>query len=154
MEHRTETDSLGSKQVPADAYYGIHTQRAIENFPLSSRRVPFELVQAIAMVKKAAALAHQDLKDLDPVKAAAIVSACDELIEGKWREEFPLDAFQGGAGTSTNMNVNEVVANRASGILGGEKGQVSLVHPLDHVNLHQSTNDVYPTALKVAAILW
>ena len=148
MEYRTENDRLGDKSVPRSVYWGIHTQRALENFPLSLRRVPFELIQAITMVKKAAAIANRDLGYLSLDKAAALLAACDEVIDGKWRDHFSLDAFQGGAGTSTNMNVNEVLARRASEIMG----KISGVCALDDVNLHQSTNDVYPTAVKVAAI--
>ncbi|MBF0485403.1 MAG: aspartate ammonia-lyase [Candidatus Omnitrophica bacterium] len=152
MDFRTELDMLGEKQVPANAYWGIHTQRAIENFSLSSRRVPLALIRAVAQVKKAAALANEELGFLPKDKACAIVAACDDVMDGSLSDAFPLDALQGGAGTSTNMNVNEVVANRAIEILGGKKGEYSLVHPLEHVNLHQSTNDVYPTALKIALI--
>jgi aspartate ammonia-lyase len=147
-----ETDSLGQKQVPSGAYWGIHTQRALENFSLSSRRVPKALIQAIAIVKKAAAQANADLGYLQPNVANAIATACDEIIAGKFADEFPLDALQGGAGTSTNMNVNEVIANRALELLGRAKGEYALVHPIEQVNQHQSTNDVYPSALRVAAI--
>lgn len=151
MSTRIEKDSLGEKQVPADAYYGIHTQRALENFSFGSGRVPRAIIHALALVKKAAAKANQELGDLAPDKADAILKATDEIMAGNRDDQFCLDALQGGAGTSTNMNVNEVIANRATELLGGKKGDY-LVHPLDHVNCHQSTNDVYPTALKVAAI--
>jgi aspartate ammonia-lyase len=153
MEYRTEKDGLGEKQVPAGAYWGIHTQRAIENFPLSGIGVPQELIRALVLVKKAACWANRELGYLPEAKAQAILAACDEVLAGKLAGEWPLDALQGGAGTSTHMNVNEVIANRAGELLGGIKGRYELVHPLEDVNLHQSTNDVYPTAVKVAAIL-
>lgn len=152
MGFRTEHDALGSKPVPADAYWGIHTQRAVDNFPLSGRRVPFGLVRAIAMIKRAAAEANTELGYLKPELSRAIIAACDDIIAGKFQDQFPLDALQGGAGTSTNMNVNEVVANRAAELLGGGKGVYDLVDPIGHVNMHQSTNDVYASALRVAAI--
>ena len=153
MEYRTEKDALGEKKVPADKYWGIHTQRAIENFPLSGLRVFPGWIQALVLVKKAACLANRELGYLPESKAKAIAAVCDEVLEGKWSDSWPLDALQGGAGTSMNMNVNEVLANRAIELLGGVKGQCGLVHPIDDVNMHQSTNDVYPTAVKVAAIL-
>jgi aspartate ammonia-lyase len=153
MKNRIEKDPLGSKEVDENAYWGIHTQRAIENFPLSGLRVPYGLIRALVMVKKAACLTNRELGYLPEEKAKAILIACDEILEGKLADHWPLDALQGGAGTSTNMNVNEVIANRAVEILGGKKGQCEIVHPIEDVNLHQSTNDVYPTALKVAAIL-
>ncbi|MBF0594665.1 MAG: aspartate ammonia-lyase [Candidatus Omnitrophica bacterium] len=152
MEYRTEKDGLGEKKVPVDVYWGIHTQRALENFPLGGAKVRFTLIYALAMVKKAAAMTNRELGDLSEDKACAIIAACDEIREGKFNTQFPVDALQGGAGTSTNMNVNEVIANRANEILGGKKGDHAPVHPLDHVNRHQSTNDVYPTALKCASI--
>ncbi|MGB9885599.1 MAG: aspartate ammonia-lyase [Moorellales bacterium] len=149
---RLEKDLLGTLPVPEDAYYGIHTQRAKENFAVSGWPVHPELIWALALVKKAAALANMELGLLEERVGRAIVQAAEELAEGRWRDQIVVDAFQGGAGTSTNMNVNEVLANRAVELLGGKKGDYSLVHPLDHVNLGQSTNDVYPTALRVAAI--
>ncbi|MGB9920878.1 MAG: aspartate ammonia-lyase [Moorellales bacterium] len=149
---RLEKDLLGTLPVPEDAYYGIHTQRAKENFAVSGWPVHPELIWAMALVKKAAALANMELGLLEERVGRAIVQAAEELAEGRWRDQVVVDAFQGGAGTSTNMNVNEVLANRAVELLGGKKGDYSLVHPLDHVNLGQSTNDVYPTALRVAAI--
>ncbi len=153
MKFRVEKDMLGEKKIPAEAYWGINTARALSNFPLSGVRVNQNLIRAMALVKKAAALANLELKYLDEKKAKAVISAAEEVAEGKFPEEFPLDAYQGGAGTSTNMNVNEVIANRASELLGGNKGMSSLVHPLEDVNKHQSTNDVYPTSLKIALIL-
>lgn len=152
MNYRQEKDSLGQKQIDQNLYWGLHTQRAKENFSITNYSVNFSLIKAIAMVKKACCLANFELGYLPQEKSAAIVSACDEIIEGKLRQCFPLDALQGGAGTSTNMNVNEVVANRVNEILGGKKGDYSLVHPIEDVNLHQSTNDVYPTAVKIACI--
>lgn len=149
---RIEEDLIGKKEVPIDAYYGIHTIRAIENFNISSKKVNINLIKAITLVKKAAATTNYRLKDLDENKKEAIVNACDEILDGKFDKEFLVDAFQGGAGTSTNMNVNEVIANRAIEILGGEKGDYNIIHPLNHVNMSQSTNDVYPTALRIASI--
>ena len=157
MRNRTEKDLLGEKsQIPENAYWGIHTQRASENFRVSGISVNSGLIKALAMVKKAAALANRELKYIDAKKADAIISACDWVIQGiddrSLTGEFPVDALQGGAGTSTNMNVNEVIANRAIELLGGRKGDYSLIHPIEDVNLHQSTNDAYPTALKIACI--
>lgn len=149
---RTERDFLGEKQVSAVAYYGIHTVRALENFTVSRQKVHPELIRAIAVVKQAAAEMNLSLKLLDPALGSAIFQAAAEVAEGRFADQFPLDALQGGAGTSTHMNVNEVIANRAIELLGGAKGDYGLVHPLDHVNLSQSTNDVYPTALRIAAI--
>lgn len=153
MNDRIETDHLGEKKVPENAFWGIHTQRALENFRLSRLCVSPNLIQALVMVKKAACLANRELGYLSTEKASAIRTACDEILEGRFPAAWPLDAFQGGAGTSTNMNVNEVIANRSIEILGGKKGQYGVVHPIEDVNMHQSTNDVYPTALKVAGIL-
>ncbi|MCG8501774.1 MAG: aspartate ammonia-lyase [Firmicutes bacterium] len=150
--YRVEKDLLGEKQVPAEAYYGIHTARAIENFAVSAKPVNPYMIQAMAVVKKAAAMTHHKLGQLPPEIADAIIAACDEILAGSLEDQFVVDAFQGGAGTSTNMNVNEVVANRAIEMLGGQKGNYEVVHPLHHVNYCQSTNDVYPTALRIAAI--
>ncbi|CVK18570.1 aspartate ammonia-lyase [Sporomusa sphaeroides] len=149
---RLEKDLLGEREVPADVYYGIHTLRAIENFPLSGYKVSVVLIKAIALIKKAAAEVNAELGYLPNDKAHAIALAADEVMDGQWEEQFVVDALQGGAGTSTNMNVNEVLANRAIEFLGGQRGNYSLIHPLNHVNMHQSTNDVYPTALRIAAI--
>jgi len=149
---RVEKDLLGQAAVPRDAYYGLHALRASKNFAVSGVGIHPELVRALALVKKAAALANIEIGLLDARRGTAIVQAAEELAEGRWRDQIIVDAFQGGAGTSTNMNVNEVIANRAIELLGGEKGDYTVVHPLDHVNLGQSTNDVYPTALRVAAI--
>ncbi|MBF0490383.1 MAG: aspartate ammonia-lyase [Candidatus Omnitrophica bacterium] len=149
---RIERDTLGEKEVPLHVYWGIQTQRAMENFVLSSRKVHRGLIGAMAMVKKAAAEANRDLGFLTTDQARTIILACEEIIDGKLHDHFPLDAFQGGAGTSTHMNVNEVIANRALEMLNQPKGTYDALHPLDHVNRHQSTNDVYPTALKIASI--
>ena len=153
MPQRIEKDFLGEKAVPVEAYWGIHTQRALENFPFGGRRVNPSLVKGLALVKKACALANLELGYLGEEKGRAILEACDEVIEGRMADQFPLDALQGGAGTSSNMNVNEVLANRAAELLGGKKGDYGRVHPIEDVNLHQSTNDVYPTAVRVSAIL-
>ncbi len=150
--YRREEDLLGPLEIPMDVYWGIHTGRAIRNFPLSDRRVRTSLIRALALVKKACAMANLELGYLAKDKGAAIIAACEEIAGGALPEQFPVDALQGGAGTSTNMNVNEVTANRAIELLGGTLGDYRLVHPLEDVNLHQSTNDVYPTAIKIAAI--
>ena len=150
---RVEKDLLGEKVIPATAYYGIHTERASENFPLSGYKTNYHLIAALALIKKAAAAINGELGYLPSHVSGAIQGAADEVAQGRWEEQFILDAFQGGAGTSTNMNVNEVIANRAIELLGGKSGDYELVHPLNHVNMHQSTNDVYPTALRIAAIL-
>ena len=152
MKFRLEKDFLGEKKIPSDAYWGIHTQRAIENFPISGYKVNPSLIKALALVKKACCRANLELEYLPPANGEAILKACDEVIEGGLSDQFPVDALQGGAGTSSNMNINEVLANRAIEILGGSRGDYEIVHPIESVNLHQSTNDVYPTAVKVAAI--
>jgi aspartate ammonia-lyase len=149
---RREQDLLGIQEIPIDAYWGIHTGRAIRNFPISGRQVHPGLIRAFALVKKACAATNLELGYLASKKGEAIIAACGEIASGGLRDQFPLDALQGGAGTSTNMNVNEVIANRAIELLHGLKGDYRLIHPLEDVNLHQSTNDVYPTALKVASI--
>ncbi|GAA5129212.1 aspartate ammonia-lyase [Luteolibacter yonseiensis] len=152
---RNEHDSLGDREVPDHAYYGVQTLRGVENFRTSGIRMfHFEhFIRAFAFVKKAAALANKELGVLDAVKADAIVKACDEIAAGKLHDQFVIDMFQGGAGTSTNMNANEVIANRALEILGHKKGQYEHLHPNDHVNCSQSTNDAYPTAIKVGVVL-
>ena len=149
---RQEYDLLGNRDVPADAYYGIQTLRAFENFTVSGVRLHqfSTFIRAFATVKKAAAIANNKVGVLNDVVKDAIVAACDDLIADKYHDQFIVDMFQGGAGTSTNMNVNEVIANRALEILGYEKGQYQHVHPNNHINLSQSTNDAYPTALNVA----
>jgi aspartate ammonia-lyase len=150
---RTEHDFLGDRTIPAAAYWGVHSARAVENFPISGQAVSQwpELVRALAYVKKAAAQANCELGVLDAERTQAIVAACDELIGGALHEQFVVDVIQGGAGTSTNMNANEVIANRALEHLGHARGDYARLHPNDHVNASQSTNDVYPTALRVAA---
>jgi aspartate ammonia-lyase len=148
---RRERDFLGNVRVPANAYYGIQTVRAAQNFPISGLRTHPEMVKATAMIKKAAALANAELGRLEKRRAAAIIRTCDEIIGGKFADQFIVDVFQMGAGTSFHMNVNEVIANRAGEIMGGRRGEYRLVHPNDHVNKGQSTNDVYPTAMALAA---
>ena len=152
MDFRLEQDLLGKKNIDNCTYSGINTARALENFDLNGKTVNLNLVKEIALIKKAAAMTNKNLKLLTPEKADAIIKASEEIIEGKFDDEFKISAFQGGAGTSTNMNVNEVIANRAIELLGGNKGDYNLVHPLNHVNMSQSTNDVYPSALRIAAI--
>jgi aspartate ammonia-lyase len=149
---RVETDPLGSMTIPADAYWGIHTARALENFPLTGRRMHRELTLAMLAVKRACAQTNQRLGYLDATKAEAICLACLDTAEKPLFDHIVVDGLQGGAGTSFNMNINEVLANRAEERLGGHRGHYRLVHPLDHVNLHQSTNDTFPTAIKIAAI--
>ena len=152
MDSRVERDSLGELALPADALYGIHTARALMNFPLSGQPCAPALIRALALVKLACARTNASLGYLAADIAPAIDQACSELAEGQHRQAVVVDALQGGAGTSLNMNVNELIANRAEEILGGQRGEYRRVHPLHHVNLNQSTNDVYPTALRVAAI--
>jgi aspartate ammonia-lyase len=149
---RKESDLLGPRELPADALYGVHTLRALENFPLARRPVPPALIHAYAAVKLACAVTNHELGCWDQTKAEAIFAACREMMEGQLDQHILVDALQGGAGTSTNMNVNEVLANRALLLLGEKPGRYDLVSPLDDLNLHQSTNDTYPTALKLAAI--
>jgi len=152
MDLRIESDLLGEARIPKDAYWGIHTFRAMANFKFTGQPVSMQLVRALAKVKKACCETNRELGYLDQAVADAISIACDEIISGKFADQFPVDALQGGAGTSTIMNINEVIANRALELMGFEKGDYSRCHPLEQVNLHQSTNDVYPTALKIAAI--
>src|SRR3989338_6059140 len=149
---RIEKDSLGKKEVPADAYYGIQSLRAVENFPISGIKTHPSLIRAYASIKKACALANKELKVLAADKADAIVKAADEVLAGKWDCQFIIDVYQAGAGTSFNMNSNEVIANRASELLGGKLGEYKLVHPNDHVNMAQSTNDTFPTAAHIALL--
>ena len=152
---RLEHDSLGERELPSQAYYGVQTLRAMENFAISGVFVKnFEhMIEALAFVKKAAALANQELDVLAEDKMKAICDACDELLAGKLHDQFPVDMFQGGAGTSTNMNANEVIANRGLELMGHEKGQYEYLHLNDDVNCSQSTNDAYPTAIKLAVLL-
>jgi aspartate ammonia-lyase len=148
---RQERDFLGTVKVPVGAYYGIQTVRAAQNFQISGLRANPEMVRALVLIKKAAALANAELGQLEKRRAAAIIRACDEIIGGKFADQFIVDVFQMGAGTSFHMNVNEVIANRAGEIMGGRRGEYRRVHPNDHVNKGQSTNDVYPTAMRLAA---
>ena len=151
MEYRIETDSMGEVSVPAGKFYGAQTQRSFENFKIGGETFPPEFIRAMAIVKKASALANARLGVLDQKKAGAIVAAADEVIRGELDAHFPLVVWQTGSGTQTNMNVNEVIANRASVIMGGVMGTKSPVHPNDDVNKGQSSNDVFPTAMHVAA---
>lgn len=148
MEH----DSIGVLNVPAEAYYGVQSMRAATNFQITHRPLHPVLIDSIVMVKKAAAITNEKSGKLDQQIAQAIIQACDEILDGNLRDQFIVDAIQGGAGTSANMNANEVIANRAIEILGGTKGDYSIVHPNDHVNMSQSTNDVIPTAGKITAL--
>jgi aspartate ammonia-lyase len=149
---RREHDLLGEREVPVEAYYGVQTLRALENFPISGVHLSgFQhLIDALAFIKKACAMTNRELGILDPARCDAIAAACDEILAGKLHDQFVVDMIQGGAGTSTNMNANEVIANRALELMGHRKGEYQLLHPNDHVNLSQSTNDVYPTAIKLA----
>ncbi|ALV47317.1 class II fumarate hydratase [Arthrobacter alpinus] len=151
---RSEHDLIGDRDIPVDAYWGVHTLRAVENFPITGTTLSSNthLVTGLAMVKQAAAQANHELGLLDDLRAGAIIAACKEIIAGKLHDQFVVDVIQGGAGTSSNMNANEVIANRALEILGHQKGEYQFLHPNDHVNLSQSTNDVYPTAVNVATI--
>lgn len=148
---RSETDSFGPIDVPADALWGAQTQRSLAHFHISSEKMPPELIQALARVKRACAEANRELGKLDDAKAAAIVGAADEVLAGRHAGEFPLSVWQTGSGTQSNMNMNEVLANRASELLGGRRGPDRLVHPNDDVNRGQSSNDIFPTAMHVAA---
>ena len=153
MKTRKEVDPLGERNVPRDAYFGIQTLRATENFPVSGIKAPNSFINAYVLIKKAAATANTQLGCLDEKKAKAIVSACDEVLAGKLIDQFVVDVFQAGAGTSFNMNVNEVLANRALEVLGKEKGDYKTVNPNDHVNMGQSTNDTFPTALHLSVLM-
>ncbi|MEO8139020.1 MAG: lyase family protein, partial [Gemmatimonadota bacterium] len=152
MTTRIEKDPLGEKPVPAEALYGIQTVRAVENFPISGLRPLPAFVDAVIWIKRSAALTHKETGRLDPKLADAIVQAADEILAGKYRDQFVVDVYQAGAGTSHNMNCNEVLANRANELLGGARGSYAPVHPNDHVNMAQSTNDVIPTALRLATL--
>jgi aspartate ammonia-lyase len=154
IQVRSEHDLIGDRDIPADAYWGVHTLRAVENFPITGQPLSTNthLVTALAMVKQAAAQANQELGLLDATRATAIIDACREIISGMLHDQFVVDVIQGGAGTSSNMNANEVIANRALELMGHSKGEYQHLHPNDHVNLSQSTNDVYPTAVRVATI--
>ena len=154
MKNRIEHDSIGEREIPADTYYGVQTLRAIENYPISG--VPISkyprLIQALASIKEAAAMTNKEEGRLAPNLADVIVEAAREVREGKFDDQFPVDLIQGGAGTSSNMNANEVICNRALELLGHKKGQYKYLHPNNHVNMSQSTNDVYPSAAKIATI--
>jgi fumarate hydratase, class II len=153
MSFRTEKDPLGEKAVPADALYGIQTLRAVENFPISGLQPLAAFVDAVVMIKRAAAVTHKTTGRLDPALADAIIAAADEILSGQHRGQFVVDPYQAGAGTSHNMNANEVLANRANELLGHARGSYAPVHPNDHVNMAQSTNDVIPTAMRLATLL-
>src|SRR5450432_4593323 len=149
---RTELDTFGPIEVPDDRLWGAQTQRSLQNFAISGERMPTQLLRALAIVKKAAALVNMDLKAVDARIGNAIVAAAEEVIAGMHEAEFPLVVWQTGSGTQSNMNMNEVLANRASELMGGERGEARLVHPNDDVNRGQSSNDVFPTAMHVAAV--
>jgi aspartate ammonia-lyase len=153
MDTRKEVDPLGERQIPKDAYFGIQTLRATENFPVSGLKAPVQIIEAYVLIKKAAALANMKVGWLDQRIGAAIVTACEEVYSGLLHDQFVVDVFQAGAGTSFNMNTNEVLANRALEILGKEKGEYKFVSPNDHVNMAQSTNDTYPTALHLSVLM-
>src|SRR5438093_3477714 len=150
-DYRIEKDTMGDVKVPSWAYWGAQTQRAVDNFPISSLRFSKDFIRALALVKVAAAKANMQLGLLDEKKGNAIVSAAKEVMEGSLYEHFVVDVFQTGSGTSSNMNMNEVLANRAIELLGGKRGDKAIVHPNDHVNMCQSTNDVFPSAIHVSA---
>ena len=149
---RQEHDSIGTKEVPAEAYYGVQTLRAAENFYITGMNMHPELINSVAQIKKAAAITNFEVGRLDKKRTDAIVRACDEIISGRLHDQFIVDPIQGGAGTSLNMNANEVIANRAIEILGGRKGDYSIVNPNDHVNYGQSTNDVFPSCGRITAL--
>ncbi len=150
-EYRLDKDSMGEVKVPSSAYYGAETQRAFQNFPISGLHLPKEFIRALALIKLSAARANMQLGLLDPKKGEAIASAAKEIMEGSYYDQFVVDVFQTGSGTSSNMNMNEVIANRAIELLGGKRGDKSIIHPNDHVNMCQSTNDVFPSAIHVSA---
>ncbi len=152
MEYRLESDSIGTKKVPKNSYYGVQSLRGSENFHITGQRLRPEFIQSLAQIKKTCAICNFEAGELNKTLCDAICSACDEIIEGKFHDQFICDPIQGGAGTTANMNTNEVIANRAIEILGGEKGDYSIVHPNDHVNRAQSTNDVIPTAAKMTVV--
>ncbi|MBE9504348.1 MAG: aspartate ammonia-lyase [Proteobacteria bacterium] len=153
MNYRVERDTLGEVRVPFDAYYGAQTARAVENFPISGMRAHPHFIRATAMVKYAAAKANMECGVLDKKLGNAIVEAAKEVMDGKWKTHFVVDVFQAGAGTSHNMNANEVIANRAIEILGGKRGEYTLIHPNDHVNMSQSTNDTFPSSMRIATLM-
>ena len=148
--YRSEHDSIGERSVPKDVYYGVQSLRAAENFHITGLTMHPEIINSIAEIKKASAITNYEIGLLDKRVADAIVRACDEIAAGKLHEAFIVDSIQGGAGTSLNMNANEVIANRALELLGHKKGEYEYCHPNNHVNCSQSTNDIYPTALRIA----
>ena len=148
MEYRVERDSMGEMKVPADMYWGAQTQRSYENFRIGSEKMPPELIRALGMLKKAAAMANYNLGKLDLRRRDLIIRVCDELEDGRLDGNFPLSVWQTGSGTQTNMNVNEVIANRGNRLAGE-----SMLHPNDHVNMSQSSNDVFPSAMHLAAVM-
>jgi len=150
---RVETDTMGAVEVPADRYWGAQTQRSRENFKIGTERMPLPLIRAYGILKRAAAEANMEMGELDKKIGKAIVAAADEVIQGKLDDHFPLVVWQTGSGTQTNMNANEVISNRAIEMLGGEMGSKKPVHPNDHVNRSQSSNDTFPTAMHIAAVL-
>jgi aspartate ammonia-lyase len=152
MKMRKEVDSLGAKEIPENAYYGIQTARAMENFSITGYKINKHMIHALAMIKMSCAEANMYVGILDPKIGNAILAASEEVMEGKFDDQFVVDVIQGGAGTSVNMNANEVIANRAIEILGGKKGDYSLVSPNTHVNMSQSTNDVFPTSIRISAL--
>ncbi|MBR4287877.1 MAG: aspartate ammonia-lyase [Clostridia bacterium] len=152
MKYRIEADSIGKKEVPVDAYYGVQSLRGCENFKITGLRMLPEFITSLAEIKKTCAICNYNVGELDEERRDAIIQACDEIMAGKLYDQFICDPIQGGAGTTANMNANEVIANRAIEILGGEKGDYSIVHPNDHVNRSQSTNDVIPTAAKMTTV--
>src|SRR3972149_7921358 len=152
QRYRIERDSMGPVRVPKETYYGAQTQRAIENFPVSGWRFGREFLYALGLIKFAAAKTNSELGLLGKRIARAIAQASQEVMEGNWDEQFTVEVFQTGSGTSTNMNANEVIANRANEILGSKRGAYRPVHPNDHVNLGQSTNDVFPSAIHIASV--
>lgn len=151
MQMRIESDSIGSRSVPADAYYGVQSLRGAENFRITGQFLRPEFIDSMAMIKKTCAICNHAVGELDDGRRDAIITACDEILQGHLHDQFLCDPIQGGAGTTANMNANEVIANRAIELMGGQKGDYSIVHPNDHVNRAQSTNDVIPTAAKLAA---
>ena len=151
MAERIETDSMGQIAVPAEHYWGAQTQRSLIHFNIGDDLIPREVIRGFAVLKKACAAANRGLGKLDPALADAISAACDEILAGKFEGEFPLKVWMTGSGTQSNMNVNEVVANRANELLGGERGAKKPVHPNDHVNKSQSSNDTFPAAMHIAA---
>lgn len=153
MEYRVEKDTMGEVKVPKDRYWGAQTERSFENFKIGVEKMPPELIKAFSMLKRSVAKVNNSLKKLDDEKTKAIVKACDEIINGDLKDEFPLAIWQTGSGTQTNMNLNEVIANRASEILGADFRVEKKIHPNDHVNMSQSSNDTFPTAMHIVSVL-